>query len=264
MFPDIGSGNITTQNLGAPTGNAVTANSTVSAVLGGTSGSANIQVRGTYTGVLSVQITLDGDLWVTLSSAASLTNMATGAQSATIASAAQGIWQLDAAGVVGVRVTALAAFTGTAVVTIIAGGSSGVVTLDNAITLGAGTSSIGIVSTPLGSAIQVTSTASTNASVQKASAGSLFEISVSNPTATPAYVKLYNKASAPTVGTDVPVLTITAPATSATQQPSANTLTFAQIGKRFTTGIAMAITAGPLATDTAVAVAGVQVHGTYI
>lgn len=132
------------------------------------------------------------------------------------------------------------------------------------VSLGAGAAVIGQVTTPGGSAISVVSTASPNASNQKNTAGNLFEISVSNPTATPAYVKLYNKATAPTVGTDVPVLTIVAPATSATQIASANGLTFSQIGKRFTLGIAMAITAGPLATDTAAAVAGIQVHGTYI
>lgn len=120
------------------------------------------------------------------------------------------------------------------------------------------------VSTPSGTAIAVTSAASTNASIQKSTAGNLFEITVSNPTATPAYVKLYNKASAPTVGTDVPIMTITAPAAAATNKPTDTVLTFSQIGKRFTTGIAMAITGGVLATDTTASVAGVQVHGTYI
>lgn len=120
------------------------------------------------------------------------------------------------------------------------------------------------VSTPTGTPIAVTTTASTNASIQKASPGNLFEITVSNPTATPAYVKLYNKASAPTVGTDVPIMTITAPAAAATNKPTDTVLTFSQIGKRFATGIAMAVTAAPAATDTAVAVAGVQIHGTYI
>lgn len=114
------------------------------------------------------------------------------------------------------------------------------------------------ISTPSGSAISVTTAASTNASVQKASAGSLFELSISNPTATAISVKLYNKASAPTVGTDVPVLTQTVAAGATVP------LAFGQNGKRFTTGIAMAATALPAATDTGVAVAGVQIHGTYI
>jgi hypothetical protein len=147
-----------------------------------------------------------------------------------------------------------------ATVAVLAAGTASIGT----VILGAGTASVGTVATPAGTAISVVSAATTNASSQKATAGNLFEVSVSNPTATPAYVKFYNKATAPTVGTDVPVLTIVAPATSATQIPTAINLTFSQIGKRFSNGIAMAITGGALATDTAVAVAGVQVHGTYI
>lgn len=221
-----------------------------------------IQVTGTYTGALSLQLKAsDSSTWVTVGGT-SLINEATGAASANIASATQGAFQADVTGFTNARIIALAAVTGTATVYIQPSPGSGVVVLGAP--LPAGSNSIGLISTPSGSAISVTSTASTNASNQKSTAGNLFEISVSNPTATPAYVKLYNKATAPTVGTDIPVLTITAPATSATQQPSANTLTFSQIGKRFTAGISMAITAGPLATDTAVAVAGVQVHGTYI
>ena len=101
------------------------------------------------------------------------------------------------------------------------------------------------------------STASTNASNQKSSAGNLFELSVSNPTATAAAVKLYNKATAPTVGTDVPILTIPIAAGAMVS------LSFGELGKRFATGISMAITAAIAATDTASSVAGVQVHGTY-
>lgn len=126
------------------------------------------------------------------------------------------------------------------------------------VVLGAGSAAVGTVATPSGSAISVTTTASTNASSQKASAGNLFELSVSNPTATAIYVKLYNKASAPTVGTDVPVLTIPVAAGVTVQPPLGN------IGKRFTTGIAMAATAAAAATDTGVSVAGVQIHGSYI
>ncbi len=112
------------------------------------------------------------------------------------------------------------------------------------------------------SAIAVTSAATTNASSQKASAGNLYELTVSNPTATAAYVKFYNKASAPTVGTDVPILTIRAAATGAAGDMQS--FNFGANGKRFTLGIAVAITALAAATDTGVAVAGVQVHGTYV
>lgn len=57
--------------------------------------------------------------------------------------------------------------------------------------------------------------ASTNATVVKGSAGSLQTIVVSNNSATIAYLKIYDKATAPTCGTDVPVLRFQIPATAA-------------------------------------------------
>lgn len=101
-------------------------------------------------------------------------------------------------------------------------------------------------------------TASTNGASVKASAGNLFELTASNPTATPAFLKLYNKASAPTVGTDVPIVTIPVPANSNVAIP------FGSQGKRFATGIAVAVTGAIGATDTTNAVAGVQINATYI
>jgi hypothetical protein len=94
--------------------------------------------------------------------------------------------------------------------------------------------------------------------VVKSTAGNLFEIEISNPTATAISVKLYNKATAPTVGTDVPIVTDTVAAGATVQRVYGN------IGKRFLTGIGIAATALPAATDTGVAVAGVQIHGTFI
>ena len=109
-----------------------------------------------------------------------------------------------------------------------------------------------------GTSYNAVSVASTNATSVKASAGNLFEITASNVTATATFVKLYNKASAPTVGTDVPVLTISVPANTTVA------MQFGSQGKRFATGIALAVTAAAAATDTAAAVAGVQLSATYI
>lgn len=106
-------------------------------------------------------------------------------------------------------------------------------------------------------AYSLTSAASTNAAAIKTSAGNLFELTVSNPTATPIYVKFFNKASAPTVG-DVPILTIPVAATSTVVYE------FGAWGKRFATGIAIAATGGILATDTANAVAGAQISASYV
>lgn len=102
------------------------------------------------------------------------------------------------------------------------------------------------------------SAASTNAANIKNAAGNLYEITVSNVTATAAFIKLYNKASAPTVGTDVPILTI--PATAGATVP----INFGALGKRFTAGISIAITAAAAATDTGVTVAGIQVNASYV
>lgn len=100
-------------------------------------------------------------------------------------------------------------------------------------------------------------TASTNAAAIKTSAGSILELTISNPTATAAYVKLYNKASSPTVGTDVPIITYPIPANTT------YTYVYGVSGKRFTTGIAIAVTAAMADSDTANAVAGVKVNATY-
>lgn len=135
-------GNITTQNL-VPAGVA-TAGSAVELTLTG-HGTATVQVTGTYTGALSMQITTDGTNWVT-SGYAALWNMNTGALSSTIPSAATGIWQFDVAGHVKTRITGLAGMGGTAVVTINASGRTSVVNVGTpSVTLLAGSAIAGKV-----------------------------------------------------------------------------------------------------------------------
>jgi len=110
----IASGTITTQNL-VPGGTA-TAGSAVAIALNG-KGTVTIQVTGTYTGALSPQVTTDGVNWITQGGAV-LQNMATGASAATIPSAGVGIWQIEVNGHAQFRITALAAVTGTATITL--------------------------------------------------------------------------------------------------------------------------------------------------
>jgi hypothetical protein len=86
--------------------------------------------------------------------------------------------------------------------------------------------------------------ATTNATVVKASAGRVLQVSVNNTNAAARYLKLYNKATAPTVGTDVPVLTIPLAATSA------NHISYPG-GVKFATGIGFALTTGIADADTA-------------
>ena len=103
------------------------------------------------------------------------------------------------------------------------------------------------------------SAATTNATSVKASAGQVGHMMLSNNHATNlAYFKLYNKASAPTVGTDIPVATIVIPAARSVIIP------FSSVGARFSTGIAYAITGGMAVADTtAVAAAQVGVSINY-
>jgi hypothetical protein len=92
------------------------------------------------------------------------------------------------------------------------------------------------------------SAATTNATSVKASAGTINTLQISNVNAAARYLKLYNKASAPTVGTDTPVMTIYLPPTSN------QTINTGAYGIRFSTGIAYALTTGITVADaTAVA-----------
>lgn len=96
------------------------------------------------------------------------------------------------------------------------------------------------------------SAATTNATALKASAGLVYTLAAHNTTATTKYIRLYNKATAPTVGTDIPVWVIAIPAISSKE------IVF-DVGLKFATGIGYAITGGATATDaTAVAAGDVQ------
>lgn len=105
----------------------------------------------------------------------------------------------------------------------------------------------------------VNSAANTNATLVKGSAGTLFNIGASNTGAAAAFIKLYNKATAPTVGTDVPVLTLVVPAGGNVD------FDLGPMGHRFGTGIGLAITNLAADTDTtAVAASQVKVLTSYI
>ena len=208
---------------------------------------------------MSVQATLDGNAWITLGGSTALVNIATAGQAANIASATQGIFQLDVSGFLKIRVTALAAMTGSAVVSMTATAGNGVIGIDTPVVLAAGSASVGVMGTVGGSLHTLLSAATTNATAVKTSAGNLFETTLTNLSATVRYVKFYDKASAPTVGTDLPIMTIEVPANSC------KPVIFGQIGKRFNAGIAMAITAAQASADTTVVAAGdIRVHSSYV
>lgn len=104
------------------------------------------------------------------------------------------------------------------------------------------------------------SAASTNATSLKASAGQVYGIQVFNLNAAARYLKLYNKASAPTVGTDTPVKVFMIPGNAAGAGIVSNWIN----GVEFNTGIAYALTTGIADSDTgAVAASEIVVNVDY-
>jgi hypothetical protein len=103
------------------------------------------------------------------------------------------------------------------------------------------------------------SAASTNATSVLARATKLHGILVINTTATLYYLKFYDKASAPTVGTDVPVLTIPIPA-STTGAGIASAVIGGADGAQFSLGLAFACTAAMVDSDTGNAAVGIAIN----
>jgi hypothetical protein len=84
------------------------------------------------------------------------------------------------------------------------------------------------------------SAASTNATVIKAAPGVIGYLCATNTNANPRFVKLYDKATAPTVGTDVPVATFLVPGNTS---GSGTNVPLNGAGMNFLNGISFAITA---------------------
>lgn len=108
------SGNITTQNL--VSAGVATAGSSVELALNGAPGVV-VQVTGTYTGALSLQLSVDGTTWVT-SATLAFENITNAAFSATVGSGVNSVYYVMLGGALKARITALAAVTGTAVVSV--------------------------------------------------------------------------------------------------------------------------------------------------
>lgn len=90
------------------------------------------------------------------------------------------------------------------------------------------------------------SAASTNATSVKGSAGQLYSVQVFNTNAAARYLKLFNKATAPTVGSDTPVKVFTIPGNASGSGVVINW----DKGLAFGTGIAFALTTGAPDSDT--------------
>ena len=105
----------------------------------------------------------------------------------------------------------------------------------------------------------VNSAATTNSTLVKNAAGTLYGMVISNTGAAAAFVKLYNLATAPVVGTSAVVLTIPVPAGGTVS------INWGPLGMRFGTGIGLAITnLAPDADTTAVALGQVKVATSFI
>lgn len=107
------------------------------------------------------------------------------------------------------------------------------------------------------------SAATVNATSVQAGACTLWDVIAMNvSTSAPAYLKLYDKASAPTVGTDTPVYVLPLP--TAGSANGAGAARSWPTGLKFTLGLTYAITGGMADTDaTAVAAGQVCLSGSY-
>jgi hypothetical protein len=101
----------------------------------------------------------------------------------------------------------------------------------------------------------VNSAASTNGALILTGTSGLSALWATNTGAGAAFVKLYNKATAPTVGTDVPEMIIPVPAALA-GVPGTATLPMGFNGFRFPLGLGIAITGAVADTDTTAVAAG--------
>lgn len=247
-----------------------------------------LHVTGTWTGTISLQGSLDGGTtWVTLNAAATWVRLDNGSYSATIGTNA--IYQASVTGLTSLRVAMTAYTSGSANVFLVASDEPAGVAIDTSIPAGTnymgrvrltdGTTDVsmrGSTSVALATDASVvvqqspnqyaqTATtilnlaATTNAGFSKAASGSVLAVDCFNGTAATAYLKLFNKASAPTLGTDIPVVVIPVAAGAYIS------FEYGALGKRLGTGIAYAVTLNAVDTDaTALATAGGHVNISYI
>jgi hypothetical protein len=208
-----------------------------------------VQLTGTWSGTVTFQDSNDNTNWVSatgVSSTGSLSSITT----------SNGIFRVSPGGrYVRVNVTSYSSGTVNASVVVRASpstfpnisafqGSAGATPW---LVQAKGTTSGGLTKS------RVQSAATTNATSVKASAGQVYFVEVGNNGASDAWIKFFDKASAPTVGTDTPVWTCYIP-------KGMGRFTNTDIGLVFSTGIAYAVTGGAGDSDTT-AVAAAQVTG---
>lgn len=121
--------------------------------------------------------------------------------------------------------------------------------------LNAGANNIGSVVPAAGTGVGASSSklltaASTNSTNVKGSAATLYAMAAFNDDTVPYYVKTYNKATAPTCGTDTPVHTYEIPASS-----SGYTLSLGAAGAAYSLGLGLCVTKAITDADTTATIA---------
>lgn len=251
------------KNVEVETTGAITANSQRVSATVSTGNAVAIQLDGTHAGAnLTFELSNNGTVWdlttaVRSGTASPLT--ATGV----LASNGTTLWHLYCgaaqfvsvrstaftSGSLNVRFRAISIGSPTAVVVQPSGTQpvSGTVTA----TVTAGTVNPVVPATPY----FLNSAATTNGALIITGTSGLQAFYATNIGATAAFVKLYNKASAPTVGTDTPEMIIYVPAAVA-GVPGVATLPIGFSGFRFALGLGIAITGAVADSDTTAVAAG--------
>lgn len=257
--------------LAAVTGN-ITSNSSTVQVTTTDAAVVGVTISGTYAGVnVSFEGSDDGGTtWYAVQAVRVDSNTAE-TTSGALTNAARA-WRLNCFTFNAVRVRATAFTSGTAVIDLTPSPyavevtpfiPTHAVTLSALPALVAGTALVGDVSggvrTTATNALlryKLISAASTNGAAVKASAGRVYGWQFANTSASFKFVKLYNLAVAPTVGTSVPVETLAIP-------PGKGIDFFSSIGIHHATGIAIAVTDGAADTDATAIGANEVIGGLY-
>jgi hypothetical protein len=228
----------------------VTGNITSAAAIDGTTdlsayATARIQVTGTFSATLTFQTSVDGTNWITQFVNPFGNANFTGSVSTTTGT---GMWVAEVRGRY-FRVNATSYTSGTAVVSILytAAAHTGIVRLAQ------GGDVIGTVTMGGLSTNKAVTTATAFTAVPKSSGGALNSFSVSNTSGATAWVKVYDKATAPTLASDVPVAVFPVVANEHRY------VQFGQTGVSMANGISYAITGASAITDTTAVAAGILV-----
>ena len=228
---------------------------------------ATVQVVGSFVGTLTFQGSLDGTSWYSVPAVpiagGSLVTAVTVPGMWIVPLAFKWLWIRRTAYTSGIatgqiRVSTLPLPIDALVTTLGVTLSAGTAAIGSLV---AGTAAIGAVgpSVPATPYIR-NSTASTNGALVLTGTSGLQALYATNIGATPAYVKLYNKATAPVVGIDVPTIIVPVPA-AVSGFPGMAQVTPGFSGYRFALGLGIAITGAAEDNDTTDVAAGqVKVH----